>query len=299
MERQENTMNRRRFLSLTAGATALSIGLAHPASHQALARQEADLASLGLPELTVTQTDEGYAVSPATTPAGWTLLTFENQLSSGDSSADVMLIPEGETLDSLFASISPDPTAPPPAWVFEATLVGAPWAPSGGSARALIHLSEGEWVAFSPAPGAPATFTVTASDAAANAPEVAIDAEVTMQDMAFLGLDEPLAAGPQVWKIANVGPQPHLMSFSPVPPGTTQDQFFEMMVGSMSATPTGEPAGDVPPTTGGTATLSNGQEIYLALDLAAGTYGAVCFFSDQETGAPHAMLGMVQVFTVA
>ena len=291
-------MNRRHFLSVTAGAAALSLGLAHPGPRQARARQAVDLSSLGLPELTVTQTDEGYSVSTESTPAGWTLLTFENRRSAGDASADILLLPEGQTLDSLLATLSPDPAATPPAWAYEATLVGAPWASPGGSAQALIHLSEGDWVVFSPAPGMPATFTVTAADGSVSAPGVTADVEVTMQGMAFLGLGESLAAGPQVWKVVNAGPQPHLMTFSPVPPGTTQAQFLDMIVGSMSATPVGDPGGDVPPTTGGTATLSNGQTIYLALDIPAGTYGAVCFFPDRDTAAPHVMLGMAQVFTV-
>jgi len=36
----------------------------------------------------------------------------------------------------------------------------------------------------------------------------------------------------------------------------------------------------------------------LALDLAPGTYIALCFVPEEETGAPHALMGMVQVFTV-
>lgn len=291
-------MHRRHFLSLTAGATALSLGLAHPGLRQALAQDATDFAGLDLPELTVTQTDESYTVSPESTPAGWTVLTFENQLSGRDSSADIMLIPEGETLDSLFAALSAGPAAPPPAWAYEATIAGAPWAPSGGSAQALILLTAGEWVVFSPQPGMPATLTVTKGHAAGD-PGVTATVEVTMQDMAFVGLEKPLVVGPQVWKVSNVGPQPHLMSFSPVPSGTTQAQFVEMLTASMSGTPVGGPASEVPPTTGGTATLSNGQAIYLALDIPAGTYGAVCFFPDRDTGAPHVMLGMAQVFTVA
>jgi hypothetical protein len=296
-------MDRRSFVEILCGTALVAVTPASLRHRLATAQEATDLASLGLPELTVTQTDEGYAVSAETTPAGWTLLTFENRLSAGDSSCDIMRIPEGETLDSLFASFSPDPTAPAPAWVYEVTFAGAPWASPGGAAQALILLSEGEWVAFSPAPGAPATFTVTAADGPASDPGVSAAVEVTMQGMAFLGLGEPLAAGPQIWKVTNAGPQPHLMSFSPIPPSTTQAQFLATVVASMSApasaTPAGGPVGGVPPTTGGTATLSKGQQIYLALDLEAGTYGAICFFSDKDTGAPHAMLGMVQVFTVA
>lgn len=36
----------------------------------------------------------------------------------------------------------------------------------------------------------------------------------------------------------------------------------------------------------------------LMVDLAPGTYAAVCFIPDLETGAPHAMLGMTASFTV-
>ena len=36
----------------------------------------------------------------------------------------------------------------------------------------------------------------------------------------------------------------------------------------------------------------------LALDLARRTYIALCFVPDEEMGVPHALMGMVQVFTV-
>ena len=49
----------------------------------------------------------------------------------------------------------------------------------------------------------------------------------------------------------------------------------------------------------GLGALSPGQTSWLALDLAPGTYIALCFVPDRETGVPHALMGMVQVFTVA
>jgi hypothetical protein len=293
-------MNRRHFLYLTGGATALSLTLSRAGMGRIAAQEDTtDFASLGLPELHVTRTEVGYAVTPETTPAGWTLLTLENQLPAGDTSADIMAIPAGESLESLFGGLSADPTAPPPPWIYEVTFAGAPWAATGASAQAIILLEAGDWVIYSPEPVAPATLKVTGADGSVPAdPGVTADLEVTMQDMAFLGLEGPLATGPQTWKVTNVGPQPHLMSFSPVPPGTTQAQFIEMLTASMTASPTSGPPGEVPPTTGGVATMSSGQSLYLALDLAAGTYGAVCFFPDRETGAPHLMLGMAQIFTV-
>ena len=43
---------------------------------------------------------------------------------------------------------------------------------------------------------------------------------------------------------------------------------------------------------------SNGQTMWLPIDLKAGTYAAVCFVTDPSNGKPHAMEGMLKVFTV-
>jgi hypothetical protein len=34
------------------------------------------------------------------------------------------------------------------------------------------------------------------------------------------------------------------------------------------------------------------------MDLTPGTYIALCFVPDEQTGAPHAAMGMVAIFTV-
>lgn len=291
-------MDRRSFVWLVGGTAALTLGVPRFGGRRARAQQDTDLTALGLPEVTIAVDDEGYTVAPASTPAGWTLVTFDNRQGAGDNSADLMLMPPGESIEDLLASVG-SPDAPPPAWVFAATLAGAPWAAAGASGQGLVHLTEGEWAAFSPSPLAPATMTVTeGSDTAATPPDVAPDREVEMQEFAFVGVDGAIPAGPQLWKVSNVGKQPHLMTVSPLPEGTTQTQFMEGVMAMMGGTPPPDAvAAPSPPTVGGCSTLSAGQAIYLALDLAAGSYGAVCFFPDAETGAPHVMLGMAQVFT--
>ena len=296
-------MHRRALLRASGGAAALALGLARFGGVPAYARQAADFAGLGLPELTITATETEYRVSPQTMPAGWALVTLDNQ-SPGDNSADVMLLPPGETMESLFAALSAameSPTAAPPAWIYAATFAGAPWARAGSSAQAVVLLSAGDWVVFSPAPLAPATLTVTGENATPVVPsDLRADREVRMQEYAFPGLDDAVPAGPQVWQVTNTGHQPHLITFSELPPGTTQAQFMDGVMAMMSGTPeAGGPDAGAPSVLGGCSTLSGGQSLYLALDLAAGTYGAICFFPEPETGAPHAMLGMAQVFTVA
>lgn len=291
-------MNRRSFVQLVGGTTVVLPWIV-PERGPARAQEAVNLAALGLPEVTVTITDAAYEVAPATTAAGWTLVTLDNRQGAAYSGAELMRLPEGETLDGLMAMLSAmGPEGAPPEWIYEATFAGAPWVPAGATAQAVVLLAEGEWVVFSPSPLAPAALTVTAGEAApADPPGLSVDREVEMGEFFFGGLEEPVAAGPQVWKVTTTGEQPHLMSISPVPAGTTPEQLVEgfaaMMPGPGSPTPDAEPTG--PTIVGGCSTLSVDQSLYLALDLAAGTYGAVCFFPDPG-GAPHVMLGMAHVF---
>lgn len=293
-------MHRRAILQACGGAAALALGFSRLGGLLASAQEEKDLTSLGLPEVAITVTETGYQVAPAEMSAGWTLVTLDNQ-GPGDNSADIMLLPPGETLESLLEAAMADPAAAPPAWIYQATFAGAPWVPAGASGQAVVLLSAGDWVVFSPAPLAPATLTVTAADDAPADPSgLQADREVSMQEYAFLGLEEPFAAGRQVWQVSNIGQQPHFFTIAPLPPGTTQAQFMDGLMAMMSGTPEAEgPAPTDTGTLGGCSTMSHGQTLYLSLDLEVGTYGAVCFFPEPESGAPHLMLGMAQVVTVA
>jgi hypothetical protein len=48
----------------------------------------------------------------------------------------------------------------------------------------------------------------------------------------------------------------------------------------------------------GVLLLSSGQSIWVSASLDAGTYVALCFVTDPQTGKVHAMEGMVSVFQV-
>src|SRR5215216_5400205 len=202
-------MDRRELLRLMGSAAVLPLAPTWLDNHLVQAQGATALTDLGLPELTVTDTE--YQVSPATTTAGWTLLTFENQQQT-DNSADIMLLPPGESIESFLKAVA-SPSAAPPAWLYETIFAGAPWVPAGTSAQAVVLLTAGEWVVFSPAPLTPAGLTVTEEDATpAASPSLTADLEVTMQEFAFLGLDNPVPSGQQLWKVTNLGHQPHLMA---------------------------------------------------------------------------------------
>ena len=113
-----------------------------------VAQDATSLADLGLPELTVVLTDEGFTVSPSETAAGWTLVTLENRTTEDDSGPDFTLIPAGETLDSVVRAVA-TPTAEVPAWVFETTFAGGPFVPKGETGVGVVNLTEGEWMVWS------------------------------------------------------------------------------------------------------------------------------------------------------
>jgi hypothetical protein len=297
-------MDRREFVKLSGAAAILSIGSTAIGRRSVWAQGEMALSGLGLPEVSVTLTEAGFQVTPSEAPAGWTLITFDNRLPEGNfSSASLMGLPAGETIESITASIAtPSAEEEIPSWVYEAAWAGGPMALGGATAQAIVELTPGDWLVWSAGEDYPgAALTVTAAgDAASTPPTLSADVAVEMQEFAFVGLEQPISAGPHIWQVTTTGEQPHVMILFAVPEGTTIEQFLDAFMGMMSGSPTadGLDLESVQPA-GGCAELSAGKTAWLELDLAAGSYAAVCFVPDQETGAPHIMLGMGAVFTVA
>ena len=183
-------------------------------------------------------------------------------------------------------------------WIYETAFAGAPWVPASRSAQAVVLLTASEWVVFRSAPLTPASLTVTENNGTPPmSPALTAGVDIAMLDFAFIGLDDSIPSGQQIWKVTNADPQPHLMTISELPDGTTQARFMDSPSAMMTGTPVADAIGPEHMLhIGGCSTLSTGQSLYLALDLAVATYGAVCFFPDAQTGAPHVMMEMAQVF---
>ncbi|HEY7034729.1 MAG TPA: hypothetical protein VH482_25545 [Thermomicrobiales bacterium] len=268
----------------------------------AWAQGTTSLDGLGLPEIKITMTDAGFTVTPKETTAGWTLVTFTNSSSEEDDAADIVLIPSGMTADDINNSLA-TPTPSAPSWAFQTTFAGGPFAGKGKTTQDVVNLTAGDWYIFSGGEPQFAADTLTVTAGASASPvagALTADVEVSLQEYTFLGLEKPVPAGSHLWKVTNTGKQPHLMIITALPSGITTEQLQASMTAMMTGTPT---AGAVDignaPFAGGCATISVGTSLYLPLDLAAGTYGALCFFPDEETGAPHALMGMAVAFTVA
>lgn len=296
-------MDRRHFLRLSGGAALLSLGLTLPRVRGLAAQEAGPFAGLGLPELAVTVSESGFTLSATETPAGWTLVTFEiDAPPQANANCDFMLLPADVTVEEATTLLS-SPNSDAPEWYFETMLAGGPSGFGGSTIQSVVNLAQpGTWILFSGGEGLPpASLTVTGEATTAAAPAIEATVDIGFVDFSFTGLDAPLPAGPHIWRFTNEGEQPHHMAIWGVPDGSTADQVVGAFVGAFSGTP-------VPGALsldqfggagGGCGDLSPGGISWHALDYAAGTYGAVCFVPDKETGMPHLLHGMAAVFTVA
>jgi len=143
--------------------------------------------------------------------------------------------------------------------------------------------------------------TVTATGEAAPADPIAGAVDITAYSYGF-EVPDAFAAGPQVWYFRNGGSQPHFLVLFGVPEGTTLDQLMQLvMFDPSSGTPlpaSGLQFEDVAQVSDAQV-LSPDQAEWVGVDLQPGTYALVCFFPDKATGQPHAMLGMIKMFTVS
>ncbi|MEJ2667869.1 MAG: hypothetical protein P8Z81_12360 [Deinococcales bacterium] len=215
------------------------------------------------------------------------------RLPDGSSAADFRTAHEKVTA----AFTGPDAGKALAAFVKEYAVVGGGIVASGRTQRIYVDLEPGAYVITGAEGGAdapvPHYLSVTVSDGPAAAAPAA-DLELHLADFDF-DFPDTLPAGPQLWHVQNTGAQTHIAALFKLHPGKTQDDLLSWFE---SMGPTG-PAGPPPADDGGMVdAISPDQSFYVAMDLEPGTYVAVCFMPDTETGQPHVMKGMIQTFTV-
>jgi hypothetical protein len=279
------------------------------------------LERLGYPELRITVTDDGVEL-PSEVAAGRYLVVLDNA-TPDDVEVSLILPPNGLTGDDLQAT--PAAEDMPPAWFYEASIAGGVAAGPGGIARSVLELAPaGGWVVDVqryPAEDASAATppadvdersllpSAVSGDATPGAEaEPMVDAVTMLQDFAF-AIRTDLPTGPQVWQVTNTGTQPHHLVLFRVPGPIDDDQVIERLeiefgLRGEDATPTADmPAWAMDPgafeQVAYAPVLSAGRSEWVAMDLTPGTYVAVCFVPDRATGMPHALMGMVAVFSVA
>lgn len=143
--------------------------------------------------------------------------------------------------------------------------------------------------------------TVTANEG--ERPDAPVtDAIVELREFAFAGLPDGSAAGRQVWQVTNAGEQVHHVILAYYPDQITVEQVRALAALGDEGTP--PPNFGVDPEriefeVGQVHVLSPGRTIWAELDLSRpGSYIALCFMPDPETGMDHVSLGMIGVFMV-
>lgn len=302
----------RRGIGTLLALLLLATGLLPAAAQDATPDGESLLADLGYPELTVT-TDGTDLDVPDEVDAGRYRLVLEND-GALQSELNLIQVPEGMTADDVEAAFAEaaDADAPPPIF-YAVVLNGGVSAGPGATGDVVLDLAPGDWVfnlvgfdeETDDAIDVYETVTVTGDPPTVEDPAVA--AEVAMIDFDF-EIPADLTAGPQIWQVVNEGSQPHHLILAQVPEGTTEDQLIALL--NVAFGPPATPEAGATPVepalgfedyveVGFTGVLSTGQANWLQFDLAPGTYAALCFVSDPESGMPHALMGMVEIFTVA
>jgi hypothetical protein len=254
----------------------------------------------GYPEVKVTITDQAIEVDKTDVPAGYVLLTVTNS-SKDENSAGVLGPGPGKTMEDLKqAAATPASGDEIPPFLYEATVLGGPGdIQPGQTAQVVVNIPAGDWAVFPEGNQQPVM--ITASDSAdSNTTAPTADLSIDLGDFSFSGFSDGVAAGQQLWKVTNSGKQIHMVVIGKVPEGTTEQQVLDTFTAEDTGTPVpgALQESDFQPTSTGVLLLSSGQSIWVPANLDNGTYVALCFVTDPQTGKVHAMEGMISVFQV-
>lgn len=287
------------FASLPSMLTTVAAQHAHGDATPAASQWGA----LGLPTLDLNYTTEAIDGMPESIEAGRYLVTVHGEPTEEDWGFGTLFVrlPDGLTFDAAMAEAGANPDAPP-AFYYESVLAGGPVllaATGASSATGIVDLPPGEWfVAGSALSQPPVQFTVT-GELPADLPEPKSNVTFTTSEMAIDQTAGKLVVGENLIRVDNAGEQPHFIEFQKVPDGATLENIEATLQMEMGGTPESEPLDFANITVVGVSNdQSTGTSTWVTMQLEAGTYTALCFVADRETGMPHAYMGMYTVFTV-
>lgn len=293
------------------------------------------LSELGLPRLDITIASDGSVTVPETVAAGpvQVNVTTETEV---EGQVFVFSVPEGVSQQDVEAAVSSsEEEEEAPSFIFEWTFVGGLFIAGSSTPSMVVNLTPGQWYIFVEAlpaqaedatpvleegatpmaeldsgEGTPVAMSLihpVMAEAGATTAEMPVVADAVNVNMINFDFDMPssVPAGQQVWNVTNAGDQPHHMLIMKGPRLFTDDEIMQVIMLDPGSGAT--PAPDASFTQeeieqfieiGGVEIISPGQNVLIDMDLEPGFYIALCFLPDQESGMPHAMMGMVQAFEV-
>ncbi len=288
-------------------------------------------ADLGLPDLEVTITDDGWSLPPEIA-AGRYLLTATYDGNEEFGTVAFMRLPEGWSFEDLSAALAaanteenvlnPDAAASPTAsdgtnvepvgveeafaWLYRLTFAGGLSVLAGETSQGVVDLAAGNWAVWSDNfSGEPQALTVNGDfpvdpaepTATMTITQISIGNSYTRR---FAG---DFVAGRNVIKIVNASDQPHLIEFVGINMPLTPLEFFSLLHQDQ----TGEPLPNQPVPDGAeatttsyyAATMSSGMTQWMIVDLEPGDYYLTCWVRELgDLDYSHAALGELDLITV-
>lgn len=251
---------------------------------------EEPVAETTLPLVAIDVSADGVVVSPDIT-AGPNEVELTNSVGTTNEFGDPLLAEVGrlvgdiddEELQSLLAMAEENPV---PA-LEQIKIFGTS---QGGLGNPIWDLLPGEYISFVLGSDDPVTrFDVVEGEAAA-APEA--DVVVELLDFSFT-IPDTISTGPQRWEIVNNGAQWHELLILQPNEGADVEDILAFIQSE---------EGEGPPPFDGlvfVGPISEGNRVWLDVDLPAGNYIAICFLPDINGDfSPHFAHGMVRNLTV-
>jgi hypothetical protein len=299
--------DRRQFLLLSASA--LAAGAAGPAparARQATASPDLPVATatddgIDVPVLEIAFSADGLAVTPDEIPAG-TVRVVTSSDGTDDQGTFTFRVPDDQDVDAVLA-LARALDAQPPDWFFDALFPGGV---RNGShvptvAEGFMVLDPGTYIVADSFTSSAAAVVATGESGVPV--DIPADIHVVAEDsMTYTGLEEPVPAGRQLWRLDNGGELFHSIYIYSTPEGATADDILAIFEGLFSgATPEGgeDPFEGYGEGVMSTSMLSPALTNWFYLDLEPGPYAAMCTSSDSFEAPPHFIMGMIVTFTVA
>lgn len=300
----DTLVSRRQFVMSVAGlsvASTMAPAILTTAQARVHRSDTAPFTNLELPTLEVTVTNEQFTVSEAKVPAGRYLVTLKNRADRPRSAAFLQLGDE-ITIDTVNSTLT-DPSAEPPIWLYTLPSPGGVSTGPGSKIQFIVDLPEGTYAVHwnEPDPSLSTASLIVTGTFPVDPAEIEATVTVDMADMAF-DVSGALVGGQHVVQFANTGEEPHEAYLFKVPNGTTEDDFIAFMAGAntdpgASPVTSGLSEDDLVPVFQ-TAIQSPGTSLWVNANMAPATYALTCFVVDPDSGMPHAMTGMTDVFVI-
>ena len=273
-------------------------------------------ADLGLPELTVTATDEGFELSESEVPAGRYLVTVINDSSAPEAIVLFARLTDGRTLadlsfaDELAAGTPMPDEGPPPEsylWLFDSYVPGGTIATADVPGQVVVDLRGGDYGVWTLEPIPAAALTVTGDpDARIKGPEPQAAVTIVEEGVGGEGfrftVNGEVKAGPQIIEVLNASDQPHELIAEQYPEPLTMERIMAsfMFDPSSGATPPPDLVDDERLTLAGYAGVQSiGTTQWVVMNFSPGQAVFLCFVPDPVAeGIPHAMEGMISLVPV-